>query len=196
MKRKKKDCQRTQARKEKEGMSVQPGGTAVTISGAGVGGAGGATRIVTGEAEPRVRKKSCPEATVWLIVSIVLAIALFLAILLPRVKKSEPECTTDGQCPSRICEKNNCVACRDNTDCPSGGVCSGNKCVPCDTKTALCSRNQECIQGQCRAQRGAVCGSNLRCVDGSMCTNKTCQACVVGAQGMCEGQALVAVVVP
>lgn len=70
--------------------------------------------------------------------------------------------------------------CRHDQDCPAGGVCQDNKCVPhpCSTNSD-CPDGQVCVNGQCLTQ---TCSSDSDCPQGDICSNglcilrKTCQS--------------------
>jgi peptidoglycan-associated lipoprotein len=73
-----------------------------------------------------------------------------------------PECTTDSQCPGRICEAGKCAdpQCKGDDQCPAGSKCQRGRCqAPTDacTSNADCGEGQECQRGRCVTAGPAEC---------------------------------------
>lgn len=62
-------------------------------------------------------------------------------------------CTRPTDCPSGLCEKNKCVSCKEDKQCPGGTRCSSGRCEA-DTRKACksgddCAETEDCIAGRC-----------------------------------------------
>ena len=62
-------------------------------------------------------------------------------------------CSSPTDCPSGTCERNRCVACKDDTGCPAGGRCNAGKCEADSRKMCKssdeCAETEDCINGRC-----------------------------------------------
>ena len=109
---------------------------------------------------------------------VLLAITIVIGIFLYREER-KPQCTQDSECPAGgVCINNMCVPkpCSSNTDCPNGQVCVNGQCL-----TQTCSTNSDCPQGD-------ICSSGI-CILSTTCTSDS--DCPMGqicntTSGMCE----------
>jgi hypothetical protein len=84
------------------------------------------------------------------------------------------ECVDDFDCVG-VCVANNCVPCRNDTDCAaSGQACSNNQCVDCVNDTD-CAAGEVCAAGICEAVANATeCTFNVDCNADEECRNAIC----------------------
>lgn len=85
-------------------------------------------------------------------------------------------CLEDSDCASGVCEGNECVDCRDNTQCevtPETPFCGANNCVEC-VEDAQCPQDAETNQPYCLDYACVECRLDTDCDDGLACFNSTC----------------------
>jgi peptidoglycan-associated lipoprotein len=62
-------------------------------------------------------------------------------------------CAKNSDCPSGVCEKNRCAACKDDTQCPGGGRCQAGRCEADSRKACKtsdeCAETEDCVNGRC-----------------------------------------------
>jgi hypothetical protein len=86
-------------------------------------------------------------------------------------------CTDSG---GKVCSSGTCVACIQNSDCSTGNVCQGNKCIgQCsDGMKDGTETDIDCGGGSCPAcPTGDTCVANSDCVSTDACTGGKCTAC-------------------
>jgi len=63
-------------------------------------------------------------------------------------------CVKNSDCPSGMCEKNRCVACSQDAQCPGGTRCSAGRCEPDSRKACKssddCAETEDCVAGHCQ----------------------------------------------
>lgn len=62
-------------------------------------------------------------------------------------------CVKNTDCPSGVCEKNRCVACKEDAQCPGGTRCSAGRCETDNRKACKssddCAETEDCVSGRC-----------------------------------------------
>ena len=116
------------------------------------------------------------------------------------VDKPQVECSQDSDCVQGYCDaaKGECVACTNDSHCPSGKYCDpdADQCVACykdahcekgvcsaqTNQCVECFSNDDCASGMCDEVNHicVVCGSDDDCDDLDPCTAETC------VEGTCE----------
>ena len=104
--------------------------------------------------------------------SVLVAIALALAIAACGSKPKQPGCKVDKDCKNgQVCAANKCVECTDDAQCPKGKSCQANACVA----KAQCINDEQCPSGQvCQAGACKPCASDGECGPGGTCSAGLC----------------------
>ena len=110
---------------------------------------------------------------------VILAIVIVIGIFLFR-EANKPQCRQNSDCPAGgVCMNNMCEAqpCSATSDCPDGQVCSNGQCLTQEcSATSDCPTGDICSNGLCIEQMS--CTSDSDCPTGQTCNTSTgqCQA--------------------
>lgn len=62
-------------------------------------------------------------------------------------------CANNADCPTGVCDKNRCVACKEDRQCPGGTRCSAGRCEADSRKACKsndeCGETEDCVNGHC-----------------------------------------------
>ena len=85
-------------------------------------------------------------------------------------------CLEDSDCDSNVCESNECVECRADTQCESNAAepfCAEFSCVECTTDDH-CPSMLGGDENYCESYRCVECREDAQCADGLSCVSNVC----------------------